>query len=138
MDCAYVDFARLYRSSKSPGDRSTGLRCDQMIRPAGVRARISGSPAPYPDIEAEHGLSFVFLAKLFEFPALQVGELYRTRWRDELFFRWIKYHLRIRSLIGTSHNAVSIQIWTAIVSYLLVAKVLKLEPSLHEILQVFK
>ena len=72
-------------------------------------------------------------------PAFKITEIYRSRWQIELFFRWIKQHLRIRSFIGTSDNAVRVQIWSAISTYLLVAilkKSLKLEPSLHEILQV--
>lgn len=161
MDRGYLDFARLHRLAQGgaffvtrakdnlrfyvaqsrPVDRATGLRCDQTIR-----LRIFYSRQGYPGqlrrihyVDTTQGLSLVFLTNLFELPALQVAELYRARWQVELFFRWIKQHLRIRSFMGTSHNAVSIQIWTAISAYLLVAilkKNLKLEPSLHEILQV--
>ena len=90
-------------------------------------------------MDASQNIRLVFLTNLFALPALRIAELYRARWQIELFFRWIKQHLRIRSFMGTSHNAVAIQIWTAISAYLLVAilkKTLKLEPSLHEILQV--
>lgn len=90
-------------------------------------------------VDAAHEHSLIFLTNHFSLPAFKITELYKSRWQIELFFRWIKQHLRIRSFIGTSDNAVRIQIWSAISTYLLVAilkKTLKLEPSLHEILQV--
>ena len=90
-------------------------------------------------IDAAHEHSLIFLTNHFSLPAFKITELYKSRWQIELFFRWIKQHLRIRSFIGTSDNAVRIQIWSAISTYLLVAilkKTMKLEPSLHEILQV--
>ena len=90
-------------------------------------------------VAADHEHALVFLTNHFSLPALKIAELYKSRWQIELFFRWIKQHLRIRSFIGTSDNAVRIQIWSAISTYLLVAilkKTLKLEQSLHEILQV--
>ena len=86
-----------------------------------------------------HARSLVFLTNLFSASAFQITELYRARWQIELFFRWIKQHLCIHHFIGNSANAVRIQIWTAVSTYLLVAilkKTWKLEPSLHEILQV--
>lgn len=89
--------------------------------------------------DAAHSRSLVFLTNHFGLSAIQVCEVYRARWQIELFFKWIKGHLRIRSFVGTTENAVRIQIWTALSTYLLVAilkKTLKLKPSLHEILQV--
>jgi hypothetical protein len=161
MDRAYLDFKRLarftragaffviraksnlhsYVSASRPVDRTTGLRCDQSIRLRGFYSRQG-----YPDLlrrirylDSEHERSLVFLTNNFSLPARKIAEIYKARWQIELFFRWIKQHLRIRSFIGTSDNAVRIQIWSAISTYLLVAilkKTLKLEPSLHEILQV--
>ena len=90
-------------------------------------------------LDAAHEHSLIFLTNHFSLPAFKITEIYKSRWQIELFFRWIKQHLRIRSFIGTSDNAVRIQIWSAISTYLLVAilkKTLKLKPSLHEILQV--
>ena len=161
MDRGYLDFLRLYRLAQSgaffvvrakcnlrsyvvtsnPVDRSTGLRCDQTIRLRGFYSRKN-----YPErlrrvryYDTEQERSLVFLTNQFSLPALQIAELYRQRWKIELFFRWIKQHLRIRAFVGTSENAVRIQIWSAISTYLLVAilkKTLKLDSSLHEILQV--
>ena len=130
-----------YVSASRPVDRTTGLRCDQSIRLRGFYSR-QGYPdllrrIRYVDAGREHSL--VFLTNHFSLPAFKITEIYRSRWQIELFFRWIKQHLRIRSFIGTSDNAVRVQIWSAISTYLLVAilkKTLKLEPSLHEILQV--
>jgi len=161
MDRGYLDFTRLarftqagaffviraksnlhsYVSASRPVDRTTGLRCDQSIRLRGFYSR-QGYPdllrrIRYVDADREHSL--VFLTNHFSLPALKITEIYRSRWQIELFFRWIKQHLRIRSFIGTSDNAVRVQIWSAISTYLLVAilkKTLKLEQSLHEILQV--
>jgi IS4 transposase len=90
-------------------------------------------------VAADHKHALVFLTNHFSLPTLKIAELYKSRWQIELFFRWIKQHLRIRSFIGTSENTVRIQIWSAISTYLLMAilkKTLKLEPSLHEILHV--
>ena len=161
MDRGYLDFLRLYRLAQSgaffvvrakcnlrsyvvtsnPVDRSTGLRCDQTIRLRGFYSRKN-----YPErlrrvryYDTEQERSLVFLTNQFSLPALQIAELYRQRWKIELFFRWIKQHLRIRAFVGTSENAVRIQIWSAISTYLLVAilkKTLKLDSSLHEILQM--
>ena len=161
MDRGYLDFTRLarftqagaffviraksnlhsYVSRSRPVDRTTGLRCDQSIRLRGFYSR-QGYPALLRRIRyvaADHEHALIFLTNHFSLPALKIAELYKSRWQIELFFRWIKQHLRIRSFIGTSENAVRIQIWSAISTYLLVAilkKTLKLEPSLHEILQV--
>jgi hypothetical protein len=161
LDRGYTDFLRLMRfttagaffvirgkraldfsvTERRPVDGTTGLHCDQTIqlRGRGTRARY---PAPLRRItyrDPTHALSLVFLTNLFTAPAFQVTELYRARWQIELFFRWIKQHLCIRHFIGNSENAVRTQIWTAVSTYLLVAilkKTWKLEPSLHEILQV--
>jgi Transposase DDE domain/Domain of unknown function (DUF4372) len=161
MDRAYLDFRRLarftdagaffviraksnlrfYVNASRPIDRATGLRCDQSIRLRGFYSKqgYPGSLRRIRYIEPEQERSLVFLTNHFALSALRIAELYRCRWQIEIFFRWIKQHLRIRSFIGTSDNAVRIQIWSAISTYLLVAilkKTLKLKPSLHEILQV--
>ncbi len=139
MDRGYFDFARLYRlhiaaaffliRAKSDTqvrrqysravDRSTGLRCDQTIRPSGKH-----SPRLYPEqlrrikyYDAETDKTFVFLTNNFELPALTIAELYRCRWRVELFFKWIKQHLRIKTFFGTSENAVKTQVWIAVCVY---------------------
>jgi hypothetical protein len=161
MDRGYLDFARLARFARAsaffviraksnlkfyvvesrPVDKSTGLRCDQTIRLRGFYSK-QGYPGVLRRVrfyDAKHERSLVFLTNHFGVTALQVAELYRARWQIELFFKWIKGHLRIRTFVGTTENAVRIQIWTALSTYLLVAilkKTLKLEPSLHEILQV--
>jgi hypothetical protein len=161
MDRGYLDFARLARIARAAAffviraksnlkfyvvesrsvDKATGLRCDQTIRLRGFYSK-QGYPEALRRVrfyDAKHERSLVFLTNHFGLTALQVAELYRARWQIELFFKWIKGHLRIRAFVGTSENAVRIQIWTALSTYLLVAilkKTLKLEPSLHEILQV--
>jgi hypothetical protein len=161
MDRAYLDFSRLARFTRSgaffviraksnlkfyvvqsrPVDKETGLRCDQTIRLRGFYSK-QGYPGALRRVrfyDAKHERSLVFLTNHFGLTAFQVTEVYRARWQIELFFKWIKGHLRIRAFVGTSENAVRIQIWTALSTYLLVAilkKTLKLEPSLHEILQV--
>lgn len=131
-----LGFRRRY---SHPVDRSTGLVCDQTIV-------LSRSRASYPDPirrvkirDAEKQKSLVFLSNNFELPALVIAELYRCRWRIELFFRWIKQHLRIKSFYGTSANAVKTQVWIAISVYLLVAivaKRLNLRRDLYTILQI--
>ena len=161
LDRGYVDFARLYvlaqacaffvtrakknmqfyRRSSRPVKRSAGLRSDQTILLTGVRT------APrYPDplrriryFDAERDSRLTFLTNNFLLPALTITQLYRARWKVELFFRWIKQHLRIKAFFGTSQNAVKTQIWIAISIYVLVAivrKELKLSASLYQILQV--
>jgi len=161
MDRAYVDFKRLHRIHQagaffvtrswkntqftrvdsSPVDQATGLRCDQTIRFSGVH---SGDDYPdrarrirYTDLETSKRL--VFLTNHFALPALTIAQLYRSRWRVETFFKWIKQHLRIKAFYGYSENAVKTQIWIAVAVYLLVAIVKKrlgLEVSLYNFLQV--
>ena len=161
MDRAYLDFARLARIARAgaffviraksnlkfyvvksrPVDTTSGLRCDQTIRLRGFYSK-QGYPEALRRVrfyDSKQERSLVFLTNHFGLTAFQVTEVYRARWQIELFFKWIKGHLRIRAFVGTSENAVRIQIWTALSTYLLVAilkKTLKLEPSPHEILQV--
>lgn len=161
MDRGYMDFARLarfpaagaffvirakrgldrYVTQSRAVDRTTGLRCDQTIHLRGRSSKLR-YPAPLRRIsyrDPEQDLPLVFLTNLFTASALDITKLYRARWQIELFFRWIKQHLCIHRFIGNSENAVRIQIWSAVSTYLLVAilrKTLKLEPSMHEILQV--
>ena len=89
--------------------------------------------------DAEKGRSFIFLANQFTLPAITIAELYRYRWRVEIFFKWIKQHLRIKNFYGTSENAVKTQIWIAVSTYVLVAimkKRLKIDSTLYTILQI--
>ena len=161
MDRAYLDFSRLHvlhlhggyfvlrsksntklrRILSRPVDRTTGLICDQIVVPAGVTTSVN-----YPDRlrrikyrDQERNKILVFLTNNFVLPALTITELYRARWQVELFFKWIKQHLRIKSFFGTSHNAVKSQLWIAISVYVLIAiirKRLNLELNLHTILQI--
>jgi hypothetical protein len=161
MDRGYLDFARLFlmhqsraffviRAKKNldcrrlyshPVDKSTGLQCDQEVMLNGYQAS-----KRYPErlrriryFDAKNNKRFVFLTNNFELPALSITELYRCRWQVELFFKWIKQHLRIKKFYGTSANAVKTQIWTAISIYVLVAiikKRLGLDRSLYSILQI--
>ena len=161
FDRGYLDFARLYaftqsaaffvtraksntqfqRRYSSPVDKSTGLRSDQTVILTGVTSA-TDYPAPLRRIhyvDAEHHNDLVFLTNHFALPAVTIAQLYRARWRVELFFRWIKQHLRIKAFYGTSENAVKTQIWTAISVYVLVAilkKQLGLDLSLYTILQI--
>jgi hypothetical protein len=161
MDRGYLDFARLariaragaffviraksnlkfYVAKRRPVDTTCGLRCDQTIRLRGFYSK-QGYPEALRRVrfyDSKQECSLVFLTNHFGVTAFQVTEVYRARWQIELFFNWIKVRLRIRAFVGTSENAVRIQIWTALSTYLLVAilkKTLKLEPSLHEILRV--
>ena len=161
FDRAYVDFARLYgitqacaflitrakknyqfnRQTSRPVDRSTGLRCDQTVRLSGPLST-RRYPAPLRRVayfEAEKNLRLVFLSNHFFLPALTIAQLYRQRWQVELFFRWIKQHLRIKAFYGTSENAVKTQMWVALSVYVLVAIVKKrlgLDLSLYQILQI--
>ena len=161
MDKGYIDFATLYNFSKSncffiiraknntvyyrkcsrPIDKTTGLRSDQTIKLTGPKTS-QLYPIPLRRIsfrDEEQQRNFVFLTNNFQLDALTVCRLYNLRWQIELFFKWIKQHLRIKSFFGTSINAVKTQIWIAISVYVLVAilkKELKLERSLHEILQI--
>jgi len=133
-----LQFRRIYSRSV---DKSTGLRCDQTI----VLTSIKGCH-DYPQhlrrikfYDAEHKKYLVFLTNNFDLPALTIAQLYRCRWQVELFFKWIKQHLRIKKFYGTTENAVKTQIWIAISVYVLVAivkKRLKTEASLYTILQI--
>jgi len=161
MDKGYTDFATLYSFSKSncffvirakknavyyrkcsrPVDKSTGLRSDQTIKLTGIKTS-KLYPIPLRRItfrDEEQNRTFVFLTNNFQLDALIICQLYKLRWQIELFFKWIKQHLRIKSFFGTSINAVKTQIWIAISVYVLVAiikKEMRLERSLHEILQI--
>ena len=161
VDRAYLDFERLSRFAAAgaffvtraksnlkfqrrqsrPVDKSTGLRCDQTIELTWFYSR-KGFPAPLRRVrftDPESGRRFVFLTNHFDLPALTITRLYRLRWQIELFFKWIKQHLRIKAFFGTSENAVKTQIWIAISTYVLVAivkKRLALSASLYEILQI--
>jgi hypothetical protein len=161
MDRGYVDFERLYTIHQSsaffvtraksnfnfrrlyskPVDKSTGILCDQIIVLNGFYAKKA-----YPDklrrikyYDADKNKKLVFLTNNFMLPALAIADIYRCRWQVELFFKWIKQHLRIKVFYGTSENAVKTQIWIAISVYVLVAivkKRLKLNQSLYIILQI--
>ena len=161
VDRGYLDFARLYRFHQSqaffvirakanlkyrrlysrPVDKTTGLRCDQTIT-----LTIYQSAKDYPETlrlvrfyDSENNKRLTFLTNNFLLDALTIAKLYKCRWQIELFFKWIKQHLRIKSFFGTSENAVKTQIWIAISVYVLVAiikKRLDLKPSLYTILQI--
>ena len=161
MDRGYVDFARLYRFvlagaffvtrakaglrvnrlESRPVDERSGLRSDQI-----VWLTLPKSIEHYPERfrrvsykDPETGKAFVFLTNNFDLPALQIAQLYKSRWRVELFFKWVKQNLRIKHFFGTSDNAVKTQVWIASCVYVLVAivrKELGLELSLSQILQV--
>jgi hypothetical protein len=161
MDRAYLDFQRLHRLHQSgaffvtraradfrgrrryswPVDKTTGLRFDQTVTLTTFYAK-----KDYPDPLRRIGLrdplsgrSFVFLTNNFTEPALTISQLFRCRWQVELFFKWIKQHLRIKAFYGTSENAVRSQLWIATSVYLLVAilrKRLRLDMSLYSILQI--
>jgi hypothetical protein len=161
MDRGYLDFARLHRlhlgsaffvtrAKKNsrlirrysrPVDKTTGLRFDQTVATVGHYAR-RDYPDPLRRIgyrDPKTGKALVFLTNNFSVPALTIAQLYHGRWQIELFFKWIKQHLRIKAFYGTSQNAVRTQIWTAIAVYLLVAilkKRLRLKDSLYTILQI--
>jgi hypothetical protein len=161
MDRGYVDFERLARlhdagsffvtRAKSnlkaqrrysrPVDRSTGLICDQTVFLTGFYSR-QGFDMPLRRIkfnDPQTGKRLVFLTNNFALPALTVAKLYKCRWQVELFFKWIKQHLRIKAFYGTSENAVKTQIWIAVSVYVLIAivkKRLNLSASLYEILQI--
>ena len=161
MDRGYLDFKRLYRlhaagsffvtRGKSnlkaqrrysrPVDRSTGLICDQTIVLTGFYSS-QDFETPLRRIrfnDPKTGKRLVFLTNNFVLPALTITELYRCRWQVELFFKWIKQHLRIKQFYGTTENAVKTQIWTAVSTYVLVAivkKRLKIQASLYEMLQI--
>lgn len=161
MDRGYVDFARLYamhqagaffvtrakagmdarRVYSDPVNRSTGIICDQ-------RVMLNGhySAKKYPEHlrrirfkDPESGKTLVFLSNNTTLPALSIAALYKSRWQVELFFKWIKQHLRIKRFLGTSENAVKTQIWCAVSTYVLIAivkKELHLDASLYTCLQI--
>src|SRR5215831_5421945 len=161
MDRGFLDFERLYRFHEAgsffvtrgksnlkvqrryshPVDRTTGLMCDQSVVLTGFYSR-QGFEAPLRRIrfkDPETAKTLIFLTNNFVLPALTITELYRCRWQVELFFKWIKQHLRIKAFFGTSENAVKSQIWIAVSAYVLVAivkKRLHLTASLYEILQI--
>jgi hypothetical protein len=161
MDRGYLDFERLFRlhtagsffvtRGKSnlkaqrrysrPVDRSTGLICDQTVVLTGFYSS-QDFDTPLRRIrfnDPKTGQRLVFLTNNFVLSALTITELYRCRWQVELFFKWIKQHLRIKQFYGTSENAVKTQIWTAVSTYVLVAivrKRLKIHASLYEMLQI--
>ena len=161
MDRGYLDFARLHRlhtagaffvtrlktntcyyvAASRPVAANSGLRCDQTIRLNSAKGRRC-----YPAvlrrisyIDPETGLWLIFLTNHFLLDALTVAAIYRARWKIELFFRWLKQHLRLRGFFSTNPNGVRVQIWTALCSYLLVAIAKRenaLPESLHQILQI--
>jgi transposase len=161
MDRGYIDFERLYRFTLEAAffvvrtksnvlferryshrvDPATGVRSDQTVVLASLE-----SASVYPDalrkvayVDAETGNRLVFLTNNFALPAATIAAIYKQRWQVELFFKWIKQHLRIKAFYGTSENAVKTQIWIAVSVYVLVAivrKKLNAEASLYQILQV--
>lgn len=161
MDRGYLDFLRLYRFHQAgaffvtrtkkglrmiridsrPVDFATGLRSDQTVRWATAEGR-AHYPVPLRKVRFKDpitGQILVFLTNNFDLPALTIAALYKLRWRVELFFKWIKGHLRIKAFYGTSANAVQTQVWVAICVYLMVAilkKELRLPLSLHTMLQI--
>ncbi len=162
LDRGYLDFQRLYtlhqcacffvvrarantslrRLYSMPVDKSCGLRCDQIVVPTGFYLRKN-----YPEklrrvvfVQEDKDIRLNLMTNQMTLPALTIAQLYRYRWQVELFFKWIKQHLRIKAFYGTSENAVKTQIWIAISVYVLVAiikKRLKLDLSLYTILQIF-
>src|SRR6266849_2846801 len=138
MDRGYIDFARRYSRQV---DKSVGLRSDHTV----ILTAIESAKA-YPDalrrvsyFDAETNQRLGFLTNNFALPALTITQIYKCRWQVELFFKWIKQHLRIKAFFGTSENAVKTQIWIAVSVYVLVAivrKRLELEASLYQILQI--
>ena len=162
MDRGYLDFARLFvftlcsaffiirtkenvlfqRRYSHPVDKATGVRSDHTV----ILTTIESTKA-YPDplrrvsyLDIEHQRRLKFLTNNFQLPAPMIAQIYKCRWQVELFFKWIKQHLRIKAFYGTSDNAVKTQIWIAVSVYVLVAIVRKrlgLEMSLYQILQIF-
>lgn len=161
LDRGYVDFKRLYiihqhkaffvtrakdntqlqRVYSSKVDKSTGVLCDQIVKLTGVKTKHH-----YPEklrrikyFDKEQQRTFVFLTNNFSLKATDIAMLYKYRWKVELFFKWIKQHLKIKTFWGTSMNAVKIQVYIAIITYCLIAIIkskLKLEKSNYEILQI--
>jgi hypothetical protein len=161
LDRGFIDYSRLYRlhqerayfvvrarsnmdflrQQSHPVDKSSGLRCDQTIVLAG-RESAKQYPQPLRRVkffDAEHNRRLVFLTNHSLLPALSIAQLYRCRWQIELFFKWIKQHLRIKAFFGRSENAVRTQIWIAVAVYVLVAivkKRLHASASLYTVLQI--
>jgi hypothetical protein len=161
MDRGYLDFARLHRIHESGAffvtrakrnfrfkriysrtvDKSTGIQCDQIVVPENFYAK-KDYPSKLRRIryyDTENNTRLVFLTNNLTLPAKTIADLYRCRRRVELFFKWIKQHLRIKAFYGTTENAVKTQVWIAISVYVLVAivkKLLKLDQSLYTILQI--
>lgn len=161
MDRGYLDWTRLFiihqanaffvtrakknfaftRQSSSPTDRSTGIICDQLVYLKNQDA-INGYPQKLRRIkyqDKELGKTFVFITNHLEAKALEIALLYKNRWKIELFFKWIKQHLRIKVFWGETPNAVKIQIWVAVCTYVLVAilkEKLKTSQTMNEILQI--
>jgi hypothetical protein len=163
MDRGYVDYQRLYALHKKQVsfvirdkrnlkiyrqysrvvDKATGLRCDQTVVPATAK-----SSKDYPEplrrisyVDQETGKKYVYLSDLFDLPAITIAKIYKLRWQIELFFKWIKQHLRIKVFFGNSVNAVKTQIWICVCAYLLVAiakKRLRLECSHYTFLQIIE
>jgi len=161
LDRGYVDFSRLFRlhtdggffvtrakknmafnvKQSRPVEKSTGLRCDQTIR-----LKTAKSKKDYPEdlrrvsyTDATSGKRLVFLTNSFHLPAIKIAEIYKGRWQIELFFKWIKQNLRIKTFFGNTENAVKTQIWIAVSMYLMVAslkKQLDLDMSMGKILQI--
>jgi len=161
IDRGYIDFSRLYNLTQNnsyfitraksnlnyrvldyqPVDKTSGLRCDQTICLTGIN-----TSKKYPErlrrihyYDKENKKKLIFLTNNFILPALSIAKLYKSRWQVELFFKWIKQHLRIKSFYGTSVNAVKVQIWTAICIYLLIIIIkrkFKLTHNIYTILQV--
>ena len=162
MDRGYIDFARLHRFQASgaffvtrakvgmdarrlrsvPSDRDQGVICDQHIA---LNGQYSSRDYPEPlrrvrFRDPETGKTLVFLTNNMTLPALTICALYKKRWMVELFFKWIKQHLRIKRFLGTSENAVKSQVWCAVATYALIAiakKELQIEASMYTLLQVF-
>jgi len=161
MDRGYISFERFYRMTQChawfvvrsrnklihrrmrsrPVDKSTSLRSDQIIRLTGYKTA-DLYPAPLRRVscfDVENKRRLVFLTNHFDLPALTVAQLYKCRWAVELFFKWIKQHLRIKAFFGTSENAVKTQVWIALSIYVLVAivrKELRIQRPLSQILQI--
>ncbi|MBT5759029.1 MAG: IS4 family transposase [Candidatus Marinimicrobia bacterium] len=161
IDKGYYDFERLYKINQakaffvirakknlkfkrmysSPIDKSTGLRCDQTIKLTGTKSSVA-----YPEklrrikfYDEGKPKTYKFLTNNFEVDALDITKLYKNRWHIELFFKWVKQHLKIKKFWGQSENAVKTQIWIAVCTYLIIAilkKKLNLDKSLYEILQI--
>ena len=163
MDKGYIDYARLYHIKDSCAffvtrlkdntqyrvvrsqnvDKRTGVLCDQIIRLTTAK-----SATTYPELlrrvkyrDDETGEVYQFLTNNFSLPSLVIAQLYKQRWQVELFFKWIKQHLRIKAFYGTSENAVRVQVWTAICAYVLLAivrKRLALRQELYAMTQILR